>query len=859
MNVARYVFISYSGEDQAIGGQVCRLLEEQGIPCWMAPRNIEPGRDYGEQIIDAIESSRVMVLVLSEHANTSIFVKNEVERAISKGKVVIPLRIQNVQPSRALELFVSRSQWVDAWAPPMESRVAVLGAAIRGLLGLPPLEETAANSVPPYPAFAGQMPPPPGATRAAPAGPLGRMPRAVLIGGVICLAVLIAVGGLYMATGSGSRSTETRQASSQGLRTAALHTAGPGMTYAQESSPAVSTPQVTISADNAAQIKQLGLWDASQGLSQVMWSADGKTLAVGTGRGLTLLDPSTLTALSTIGASSSRAIAASADWKVIAIAGDNGVQLWSVDGSQLTDTLAGSKETSNLVVSPDGRNLVTQTGSAVKLWDTATGKELQTLVSGDNPFGYGLAFSPDGKVLAGTDGSGVKEWDTSTWKPIAVPSCMYEPNAMAFSPDGKTIAVAGAGGSGGESVVNLCGVSTGLQIRSIKSHAQSIAFSPDGTMLVVASSSVETVQLLAVASGSELAALDGHVSQIMSVAFSPDGKLIASAAGDGLRLWGVPSASASASAAPPASPIAAISMPSIPRSPSAITTSSAPGLKQSGIWDKGRVYKISYSPDGKSIAAVTDQNVSILDSETLAVKDEIETGGGGYGVLAIARDWSMMAVAGSNGVTLWGMGGAQLKIMPVSEYSMCGAISPDDRLLATCIGDAVKIWDIASGTEAHTIPGSLGQYDSVAFTPDGKTLIAAGSKVEFWDVSTWKPRQTQQDYSAGMGTIAVSPDGTQVATTGGDLNIASVATGLKQRTLTCPGVNQSLAYSPDGGLIAAASWDNKVRIFDVSGGRLVKTIEVHSDRAEAVAFSPDGATLATGGLDSTLRLWRAGP
>ena len=58
-----------------------------------------------------------MVLLLSGHANQSAFVNKEVERAISKGKVVIPLRIQDVQPSRALELFISSTQWIDAWAP----------------------------------------------------------------------------------------------------------------------------------------------------------------------------------------------------------------------------------------------------------------------------------------------------------------------------------------------------------------------------------------------------------------------------------------------------------------------------------------------------------------------------------------------------------------------------------------------------------------------------------------------------------------------------------------------------------------------------------------------------------------------
>ena len=134
------IFLSYSSEDQRAAAEICRLLELQGVDCWIAPRDVSPGEDYGVQIIDAIEAARAMVLVLSDHANSSTFVKNEIERAISKNKVVIPFRIENVQPSRALELFISRSQWIDAWTPPLEARIQVLATAIRGLLSLPEID-----------------------------------------------------------------------------------------------------------------------------------------------------------------------------------------------------------------------------------------------------------------------------------------------------------------------------------------------------------------------------------------------------------------------------------------------------------------------------------------------------------------------------------------------------------------------------------------------------------------------------------------------------------------------------------------------------------------------------------------------
>ena len=113
----KQVFISYSTDDTAVVTTVRTYLEVQGIECWMAPRDIVPGQDYAEQIIDAIEESTYPLLVLSESSNRSIFVRNEVERAVSKRKVIIPFRIQPILPSRSLEFFISAWQWVDAWGP----------------------------------------------------------------------------------------------------------------------------------------------------------------------------------------------------------------------------------------------------------------------------------------------------------------------------------------------------------------------------------------------------------------------------------------------------------------------------------------------------------------------------------------------------------------------------------------------------------------------------------------------------------------------------------------------------------------------------------------------------------------------
>jgi hypothetical protein len=91
--MAHDVFISYSAADKPIADAMCSTLESNGLRCWIAPRDILPGMDWGGSIIDAIATSRVMVIVLSSNSNKSPQVKREVERAINKDVIVIPFRI----------------------------------------------------------------------------------------------------------------------------------------------------------------------------------------------------------------------------------------------------------------------------------------------------------------------------------------------------------------------------------------------------------------------------------------------------------------------------------------------------------------------------------------------------------------------------------------------------------------------------------------------------------------------------------------------------------------------------------------------------------------------------------------------
>lgn len=127
----RHAFISYASADRARALQVCESLEARGLLCWIAPRDLPPGVEYGEGLVEGIRSSRCLVLVLSAAANASPMVSREVERAVSSDKPIFPIRVEEVLPARSLEFFVSATQWIDAWEGSFLDHVEDLARELR--------------------------------------------------------------------------------------------------------------------------------------------------------------------------------------------------------------------------------------------------------------------------------------------------------------------------------------------------------------------------------------------------------------------------------------------------------------------------------------------------------------------------------------------------------------------------------------------------------------------------------------------------------------------------------------------------------------------------------------------------------
>ena len=153
------VFISYSHFDRSVVDALSVFLEKRNIRCWFAPRNIPPGEEYADAIVQAIEDAKFFVLVFSDCSQQSEWVKDEIDLARGGQKIIISFRIEDCPLKGGMKLYLKRFQWVDAFPKPgevlNESAAAELAdTIIRNLAEMPPASaeqsgrETGGNDLP---------------------------------------------------------------------------------------------------------------------------------------------------------------------------------------------------------------------------------------------------------------------------------------------------------------------------------------------------------------------------------------------------------------------------------------------------------------------------------------------------------------------------------------------------------------------------------------------------------------------------------------------------------------------------------------------------------------------------------------
>ena len=138
--MAHDIFISYSSKDKHTADAVCHKLEENGLRCWIAPRNIHAGKNYAEQIMDGLKSAKIVVLIFSKNSQESVFVNNEIDTAFSNNKPIISYKIDETLPENKMGFFLKNKHWLDAYPNPEEHFQTLITDASR-LCDEAPIEE----------------------------------------------------------------------------------------------------------------------------------------------------------------------------------------------------------------------------------------------------------------------------------------------------------------------------------------------------------------------------------------------------------------------------------------------------------------------------------------------------------------------------------------------------------------------------------------------------------------------------------------------------------------------------------------------------------------------------------------------
>jgi WD40 repeat protein len=383
-----------------------------------------------------------------------------------------------------------------------------------------------------------------------------------------------------------------------------------------------------------------------------------------------------------------------------------------------------------------------------------------------------------------------------------------------------------------------------------------LALSGDGKLLATGTFEGEDADLLGVvsvweaATGQALAVLRGHPAKqhrdgtfgVTALALSADGALLASGDAYGLiKLW--------------------------QRLPGGFEE------RASLRGHRGQVNSLAFSPDGQTLAAVNDAmpewapspktpfvcaTVQLWDvsGKEPAVPSVLARGTAGFRTVAFSADGTTLAGSSESTLKLWDTGtGKELKTLPQGANAL--AFSPDGKVLAGACGEAVRLWDVTSGQPLTAFRGLRGRSalyaTSLAFRPDGKTLVVGGAGgVAFLDLAV----KAEPLSLAGKGrpvALTFAPDSRTLAgrfaVVGSEVRLWEAATGLERAPLSARGVH-SVAFSPDGGTLLTSSSDGLVRRWDPATAR-----ERSRLRLAAGLLSANGRTLAVRDPEWVVRLW----
>jgi len=550
----------------------------------------------------------------------------------------------------------------------------------------------------------------------------------------------------------------------------------------------------------------------------------------------------------------------SPDGTLLASSEINGtVKLWDYRTRKLIATL---RDTTNqlsdgddaavkpLAFSPDGGRLAVGVGRDIVLWEVASHQRIAVLKGHSKRVNF-LVFAREGRILASGANDGlVKVWDVTPAEPRAIATLQVGigVGCLAFSYDGKTLAASGFDPS--IKRWNLSNLEAPVELPPLEAKdghpgwVWAMAFSPDTNLLISADTGGEMIAWDLASDPKEfsprkLTLPHGSIGIVNAVGFTPDGQTMLSAGTDNnITLWDL--------------------------------SGRGQPLKLKGhVWE---IFSIDVSPDGRTLASGgDDRTVKLWDISARWREQPKMSHGEHMFAVAISPDSKFIASLSPKKLGLWDAATeeplAQHPRLQRGEGDGHLVFSPDSNILAAEGNGTgtIRLLKVPSFEEITNFRGSR-----PLFSPDGTELVYFLRDAERYGIY-WRNLKTQEERvwktEWDVSCLAISPDGRSIA--GVKEGGRSVWTWHAHAPdhpveIEAPLTDEKLsnylvwdvAFSPDGHWLASASWDGRVRLWNLDNPHeKVQPLKAHSGAAWAVAFSPDGRTLATGGDDATIKLW----
>jgi WD40 repeat protein len=513
--------------------------------------------------------------------------------------------------------------------------------------------------------------------------------------------------------------------------------------------------------------------------------------------------------------------------------GDSGesgdTKLWEVaTGKEVrTLTLPGGDAVGSFSVafSPNGRYIATsEKGGNGRLWEASTGRLIREFEGRASAF-YAVAFSPNARyVLAGGDDERLEMFDRETGATMWSYKGKGEGSihSVAFSPDGKFVASGGIQSSEGRYIgkLDLWDATSGKHVRNLAGHRDwisAVTFSPDGRHLASGSDD-KTIRFWEVATGREAKRIAGYTKGVSAIKVSLDGRYLLT--GSGGAMEEILKQFVQPDDTPPVAAAGTITLWDISLG-KVIRTFSVPAEP---------VLAVAFTPDNRHvISSSADHKISLW---------EIDSG----------REVSSLAV---DAVT-------------EDEEAFAATFSPDGRYAISVGSDAnVTMLEVAGRKKVWQREG-IGRADHqcVEFSPDGRHVVSAtpSENLSLIEVETGKEVRQLAESASDCRAVAFTADGRRVLA-GGEtwLQIWDVATGEVVKTFD--GLPDNVVYqsfSADGQFAILSRANRPSVIWDLNSGREHKTLSGSEVLTRIETFSPNGRRIFSGGEDGTVKIWDVG-